>query len=295
MFSYASPGFENRTEDHFRQARLLFNGVYNWEMGVWHPFATGGAGIYWVRELLDGADDPDSDTRGGLNFGGGIEYFVGERASVKGEARWDIVSQPAGFPDATGFTSRSGTSDTSKRTSTSFFRSRPAGTVQHDRRMMSAAIVSVPYVTPPSVPLPHRHEMERAYQRSDASYDGVFYLGVRTTGIFCRPSCPARKPKPENVEFFAMPKEALFAGLSSVPAMPAARRGRGPAVGESLARARRASSGLAHSRARSAHNGCRAGARPALLLHSLWADVSGVLSRAQAGAGVRAHSAGRVG
>ena len=54
--------------------------------------------------------------------------------------------------------------------------------------------------------------MERAYQRSDASYDGVFYLGVRTTGIFCRPSCPARKPKPENVEFFAMPKEALFAG-----------------------------------------------------------------------------------
>ena len=56
------------------------------------------------RELLDGAPDPDSDTRGGLNFGGGLEYFVGERASVKGEARWDIVSQPAGFPDATGFT-----------------------------------------------------------------------------------------------------------------------------------------------------------------------------------------------
>ena len=54
--------------------------------------------------------------------------------------------------------------------------------------------------------------MERAYQRSDASYDGVFYLGVRTTGIFCRPSCSARKPKPENVEFFALPKDALFAG-----------------------------------------------------------------------------------
>jgi AraC family transcriptional regulator, regulatory protein of adaptative response / methylated-DNA-[protein]-cysteine methyltransferase len=54
--------------------------------------------------------------------------------------------------------------------------------------------------------------MERAYRGSDASYDGVFYLGVRTTGIFCRPSCPARKPKPENVEFFALPNEALFAG-----------------------------------------------------------------------------------
>ena len=104
MFSYANPGFENRTEDHFRQARLLFNGVYNWEMGEWHPFATVGAGFYFVRELLDGANDPDSETRGGLNFGGGIEYFVGDRASVKGEARWDVVSQPAGFSDATGFT-----------------------------------------------------------------------------------------------------------------------------------------------------------------------------------------------
>lgn len=60
--------------------------------------------------------------------------------------------------------------------------------------------------------LPPRREMERAYQRSDASYDGVFYLGVRTTGVFCRPSCHARKPRPENVEFFPGPKEALFAG-----------------------------------------------------------------------------------
>jgi AraC family transcriptional regulator of adaptative response/methylated-DNA-[protein]-cysteine methyltransferase len=65
----------------------------------------------------------------------------------------------------------------------------------------------------PQLPLlPSRREMERAYQRSDASYDGIFYLGVRTTGIFCRPSCHARKPRPENVEFFPGPKEALFAG-----------------------------------------------------------------------------------
>jgi AraC family transcriptional regulator of adaptative response/methylated-DNA-[protein]-cysteine methyltransferase len=54
--------------------------------------------------------------------------------------------------------------------------------------------------------------MERAYQRSDASYDGLFYLGVRTTGVFCRPSCPARKPKPGNVEFFAATDEARRAG-----------------------------------------------------------------------------------
>jgi len=62
------------------------------------------------------------------------------------------------------------------------------------------------------LPLPPRAEMERAYLRSDASYDGLFYLGVRTTGIFCRPSCHARKPKTENVEFFSSPKDAVFAG-----------------------------------------------------------------------------------
>ena len=55
MFSYASPGFENQTEDHFRQSRLLFNGVYNWERGRLAPFRDGGGWIYFVRELLDDA------------------------------------------------------------------------------------------------------------------------------------------------------------------------------------------------------------------------------------------------
>ena len=60
--------------------------------------------------------------------------------------------------------------------------------------------------------LPPATEMDRALRQRDASYDGIFYLGVRTTGIFCRPSCPARKPRAENVEFFATVKEALGAG-----------------------------------------------------------------------------------
>jgi AraC family transcriptional regulator, regulatory protein of adaptative response / methylated-DNA-[protein]-cysteine methyltransferase len=60
--------------------------------------------------------------------------------------------------------------------------------------------------------LPPRAEMERAFLGSDASYDGIFFTGVRTTGVFCRPSCPARKPRPEHVEFFATVREAMFAG-----------------------------------------------------------------------------------
>jgi len=55
-------------------------------------------------------------------------------------------------------------------------------------------------------------EMERAYKRRDVSYDGVFFLAVRTTGVFCRPSCPARKPLSSNVEYYSSPREAVVAG-----------------------------------------------------------------------------------
>lgn len=104
MLAWASPGVDGRTEDHYRQVKLLFNGVYNWELGVWHPFVTAGAGAYFVRLLLDGRTDPDGETRGGLNFGGGIEYFINRLTTIKSEARWDVVSDPPGLPDATGFT-----------------------------------------------------------------------------------------------------------------------------------------------------------------------------------------------
>lgn len=60
--------------------------------------------------------------------------------------------------------------------------------------------------------LPPLKEMEKAYKNSDKSYEGIFYLAVKTTGIFCLPSCPARKPLSENVEYYSTPKEALFAG-----------------------------------------------------------------------------------
>lgn len=55
-------------------------------------------------------------------------------------------------------------------------------------------------------------EMQQAYLDRDASYDGLFFLGVRTTGIFCRPTCPARKPLPKNVEYFPTARAALVAG-----------------------------------------------------------------------------------
>ncbi len=60
--------------------------------------------------------------------------------------------------------------------------------------------------------MPSPHEMWRAYLESDAAYNGLFVLGVRTTGIFCRPTCPARRPLPRNVEFFPDAGAAAAAG-----------------------------------------------------------------------------------
>ncbi len=54
--------------------------------------------------------------------------------------------------------------------------------------------------------------MYKALLNKDKSYEGIFFVGVKTTGIFCRPSCTARKPKPENVDYFSTAKEALLRG-----------------------------------------------------------------------------------
>ncbi len=60
--------------------------------------------------------------------------------------------------------------------------------------------------------MPSINEMNRACRSHDESYDGVFYLAVKTTGIFCRPSCTARKPLPANVQYYPSAREAVFAG-----------------------------------------------------------------------------------
>jgi AraC family transcriptional regulator, regulatory protein of adaptative response / methylated-DNA-[protein]-cysteine methyltransferase len=54
--------------------------------------------------------------------------------------------------------------------------------------------------------------MYRALTRRDPAYEGVFFTGVKTTGIFCRPTCKAKRPRVENVEFFPTVTEALHGG-----------------------------------------------------------------------------------
>jgi AraC family transcriptional regulator of adaptative response / DNA-3-methyladenine glycosylase II len=53
----------------------------------------------------------------------------------------------------------------------------------------------------------------RAVESRDRRFEGRFVLGVLTTGIYCRPGCPARLPRPENVRFFACPAAAESTGF----------------------------------------------------------------------------------
>lgn len=58
-----------------------------------------------------------------------------------------------------------------------------------------------------------KQEFYQALLDKNIHYEGVFFVGVQTTGVFCRPTCPARKPKFENCEFYKTAGEALLASF----------------------------------------------------------------------------------
>ena len=63
-----------------------------------------------------------------------------------------------------------------------------------------------------SHPLPDSEILYTALLQRDSTFEGIFVVGVKTTGVFCRPGCRARMPKRENVEFFHSAQEALQHG-----------------------------------------------------------------------------------
>lgn len=59
----------------------------------------------------------------------------------------------------------------------------------------------------------NKSEYYQALIDKKTEYEGVFFVGVKTTGVFCRPTCPARKPKFEHCEFFETAQQALLASF----------------------------------------------------------------------------------
>ena len=69
----------------------------------------------------------------------------------------------------------------------------------------------------------------KALLERDSSFEGTFIVGVKTTGVFCRPTCPARKPKRENVEFFSSTKDAITKGYRACKVCrPMEKQGKAP-------------------------------------------------------------------
>ncbi len=60
--------------------------------------------------------------------------------------------------------------------------------------------------------IPHEDAWQAVVSR-DRRFDGRFVYAVKTTGIYCRPTCPSRRPKPKNVDFFEAPQQAEAAGF----------------------------------------------------------------------------------
>ena len=58
-----------------------------------------------------------------------------------------------------------------------------------------------------------KNEFYEALLEKNSLYEGVFFVGVKTTGVFCRPTCNARKPKFANCEFYRTAQEALLASF----------------------------------------------------------------------------------
>jgi len=65
----------------------------------------------------------------------------------------------------------------------------------------------------PVLPTPSRQRCLEAVAARDARLDAAFVYAVRSTGIYCRPSCPSRRPRPRQIQFFTVPEAAERAGF----------------------------------------------------------------------------------
>lgn len=98
--------------------------------------------------------------------------------------------------------------------------------------------MNTPTVQPSALPpLPDPDILWQAVVDRDTRFEGIFVLAVRSTGIFCRPGCPARTPARRNVAFFRSPREALAHGFRPcLRCRPMEPRGDAPAAIRALMR-----------------------------------------------------------
>jgi len=98
---WANPKQEANSDARMRQIRIAVDLLHNWEGGAIHPFVGAGLGTYFLQPRLNGTNLGDSATKLGGTILGGVEYFTSNTFSVKGEARYHIVTK-SGLYDPSG-------------------------------------------------------------------------------------------------------------------------------------------------------------------------------------------------
>lgn len=94
---WANPKVEREHSDSTRQVRIAVDLLHNWEGGKVHPFVGAGLGSYFIQARDNGHNIGESETKLGGTVLGGAEYFTSKTFSIKGEARYHIVSKANGY------------------------------------------------------------------------------------------------------------------------------------------------------------------------------------------------------
>jgi Outer membrane protein beta-barrel domain len=104
-FGWSNPAFSGGAVDSLRQMPLRFDVNYNWEGGRWHPFVGTGVGVYFLQFRSGNSSIGDTESRFGLNTGGGVEYFMNRTVALKGEGRYHAIADARGLdPSGVAFT-----------------------------------------------------------------------------------------------------------------------------------------------------------------------------------------------
>jgi hypothetical protein len=94
---WSDSNFTGSGIDSLRQVPVRMDLNYNWESGKWHPFVGTGVGAYFMQLKHNGQPVGDSETKLGLNVGGGVEYFVHRTVALKGEGRYHAIDDFRGI------------------------------------------------------------------------------------------------------------------------------------------------------------------------------------------------------
>ena len=90
---WLNPKFDDESSDSIRMIRIAVDVVHNWEGGAVHPFVGAGLGTYFLQQRDNGENFGESETKFGGTVFGGLEFFTSNTVSIKGEARYHVVSK----------------------------------------------------------------------------------------------------------------------------------------------------------------------------------------------------------